>query len=86
MSEQLWDEVQAELGRRAAAEGGAMFMDRPDRWRESFTVRCEQGHVSTRVLGTDRGDRCLACQSRVTLTFPEDRDGPLGSHQGVEGE
>lgn len=63
----------------ADAEGGEMFMGWPDRWWADAHWRCEQGHVSTSVLRSEAlgRDACLACRSPLTLTFPEDRDGPL---------
>lgn len=62
----------------AAAEGGPMFMGWPDRWWEDHAWRCTNDHVSTRILSSEmKGDLCLACREPVTLTFPEDRDGPL---------
>jgi len=72
-----FDELRAELKKRGEAEGVPLFMGRPDRWWDRFTVRCPNDHVSTSVLKTDRGDACLACFGPVTLTFPEDKDGPL---------
>ncbi len=56
--------------------GAKMFMDIPDRWFEDPSWRCENGHVSSTFLKSERdGDRCLACHGRVKLTFPEDREG-----------
>lgn len=68
-----------ELRARADAEGGEMFMGWPDRWWASPHWRCENDHVSTRVLRSEAAgrDACLACYAPVHLTFPEDRDGPL---------
>jgi hypothetical protein len=65
------------LARRdAEAEAGApMFMGIPDRWYElpGPKYRCENGHVSSRVLKSERGrDSCLACGGRLLMTFPED--------------
>lgn len=71
----------AELRRIADAEDGEMFMGWPDRWWADPHWRCENGHVSTVVLRSEAlgRDACLvgACRARLTLTFPEDRDGPL---------
>ena len=69
----------------AKRECAPMFFGRPERWYETFTVRCTNGHVSTRVLNSEqlRRDACLAllgdrqCFAPVTLTFPEDVDGSL---------
>jgi hypothetical protein len=72
-----FEQLRKRLGTRGKHEGGPVFMGRPDRWWERFTVRCAKDHVSTCVLKTARGDACLACLSPVTLTFPEDKDGPL---------
>jgi hypothetical protein len=62
----------------ADAEGGPMFMGWPDRWWDAHTWRCDNGHVSTRVLRSEAlgRDACLAgqCRAPVHLTFPEDVD------------
>jgi hypothetical protein len=72
------------MKRIAAAEGGEMFMGWPDRWWATPHWRCLRGHVSTSILRSEAlgRDACLTCRSSgydgfVTLTFPEDRDGPL---------
>lgn len=59
--------------------GESTFMKWPDRWWKSLLHRCPNDHVSSTTLLTDNGDRCLAagCRAPVTLTFPEDEDGPL---------
>jgi len=80
------DELRAELRKRADAEGGPMFMDWPDRWWDVFLRRCPNDHVSKTTLGTDQGDRCLACHEPVCMTFPEDADGPLVGEAGEAGE
>jgi hypothetical protein len=66
--------------------GEIFFMGAPDRWFEPWTVRCAKGHVSTSVLRCSEGprDRCLACYGLVTLTFPEDEDGPLMSLEAFQ--
>jgi hypothetical protein len=54
-----------------------MFLGLPDRWFAAGPVfRCENGHVSYRILKTDEGDRCLAahCDGRTRITFPEDHE------------
>lgn len=84
-----WTEIVAELRLRAAAEkaaGAAMFFDWPDRWWEANRRRCENDHVSGCVLKSEAlgRDACLACNGRVTLTFPEDVDGPLPRGAGGE--
>lgn len=81
---------QAELGRRLQAiadaedgekETGGVFGTKPVRWWEPKAHwRCINEHVSTCLLGTDHGKVCMACGEPVWLTFPEDRDGPLTSH------
>lgn len=70
-----------QLRERADAEDGPTFMGWPDRWWESHVRRCENGHVSTTVLRSEGlgRDACLACRAPVHLTFPEDKDGPLGA-------
>lgn len=69
--------VLKEAERNAGAE---MFLDIPDRWYEVPHWRCPNDHVSTAYLKSDakRADLCLKCYEPVRLTFPEDRDGPLG--------
>jgi hypothetical protein len=65
------------LKRYAAVETGPFFMGWPDRWYEPAHWRCVNDHVSSRFLITEKGDRCLGCFQRITLTFPEDTEGPL---------
>lgn len=70
----------ARLKAIGVAEGGKMFMGWPDRWyAEGFLRRCINDHVSSMTLKSEaRGrDECLACFGPVTMTFPEDVDGPL---------
>jgi hypothetical protein len=56
--------------------GVPAFMRRPDRWWETFTVRCVNGHVSRHVISTEvTGDMCQECFGACVLTFPEDEDG-----------
>ena len=68
-------------------EPGPMFMGIPERWYadgpdrpyghpdRGAKFRCVNGHVSTRILKTEcRGDRCLACDGNLVMTFPEDKD------------
>lgn len=59
------------------AQGGSTFNGWPDRWWDAFLRRCPNDHVSEMTLGTEEGDRCLACMEPVCMTFPEDHDGPL---------
>ena len=56
-----------------------MFLGIPDRWYEKPgpKYRCENEHVSRTILIGDRGDRCMACDGPVMMTFPDDTDGPL---------
>lgn len=63
----------------ADAECGPRFFLWPDRWWETPHWRCENDHVSTHLLLSERlgRDACLACKGAVHLTFPEDVDGPL---------
>lgn len=72
-----FEEVSRELRKRADAEGGPLFMKWPDRWYEGGLWRCANDHVSRSTLKTEKGSRCLACQGRVHMTFPEDEDGPI---------
>jgi hypothetical protein len=62
-----------------AARGELTFLGIPDRWFEGQPLfRCENGHVSKGVLKTEtQGDRCLACQGRCRMTFPEDNENIL---------
>ena len=50
--------------------GNRMFMNMPDAWFEKWTVACENGHVSTCVLKTDKGSVCLACGGTCTALVP----------------
>lgn len=69
------------LAEIADLEPGPRHQGRPERWWDTPTWRCTRGHVSTTVLRSEGlgRDACLAggCTAPVTLTFPEDRDGPL---------
>lgn len=67
------------LAEREIAAGAPGFMKYPDRWWDASLRRCEQGHVSRTVLKSEGLGRnaCLACGGMVTMTFPEDKDGPL---------
>lgn len=74
--EELLRELNAARAAEAAA-GAPMFMGIPDRWYDDAWWRCGDGHVSRRYLRTEeRGDRCLACDRRVWLTWPEDVETP----------
>jgi hypothetical protein len=69
----------------AAAEGGPMTGQLPDRWTVTPTWRCTHLHVSRRFGGgRHAADKlCAFCGiPAVFLTFPEDRSGPLG-WQGI---
>lgn len=82
---EIVDSLTAALNLIALAEGGPFFLDRPERWLDDPHFRCENGHVSTTVLLTEDGDKCLGCSSPrsfVHLTFPEDKDGPLVAPTG----
>lgn len=71
------------LSKAEEAAGHRMFMGWPDRWYEVFLKRCPNGHVSTTSLRCSQGphqQRCLVCSEPVTLTFPEDTDGPLSEY------
>jgi hypothetical protein len=65
----------------AMATGEPSFKGKPDRWWDggtgTGTWRCCNDHVSTFLLKTEQGYRCIACGEPVLLTFPEDKDGPL---------
>jgi hypothetical protein len=51
----------------------------PDRWKQSPTWRCTNHHVSRTFDAAAHGQPyCkFGCGSRVYLTFPGDRSGPL---------
>jgi hypothetical protein len=68
-----------ELARQEIEAGGSGFMGYPDRWYDGMLRRCWSGHVSRMVLKSEYlgRDACLACGGMVTMTFPEDKDGPL---------
>jgi hypothetical protein len=59
-------------------ESGETFLGLPERWMDARPprMRCVNGHVSTRVLKSERLGRtaCLACGAPVRLTFPEDTE------------
>ena len=67
------------LRAKCAEQGELMFLGIPDRWCEKPgpKYRCINNHVSTYILLSETGDRCLECQEFVFITFPEDKDGPL---------
>lgn len=81
----------AELKRRAGQEDGPKENGIPDRWLDAHLRRCPNDHVSSTVLKSEAQGRnaCLACYAPVFLTFPEDKDGPLGltdEQPGTEAE
>jgi len=92
-SERTFD-IGAYFATRALIEGYAekerlvgveMFMLRPDRWYEYPRWRCSKGHVSTNYLiSTELGPVCLDCYEPVSLTFPEDKGGPLAPAESVK--
>lgn len=75
----LHDRLQA-LKDTEEAAGAPMFLGTPDRWYENPRWRCVNNHVSRVYLKSEAvgADLCLKCYEPVRLTFPEDRDGPLG--------
>lgn len=75
-------EILSEIGHlEHAVLGSELFQDIiPGRWIEDPTFRCPNEHVSKMILRCDDDgprDRCLGCHEPTTMTFPEDRDGPL---------
>jgi len=76
-----------ELGEQLKAiarhEGGPIFIGWPERWYENLHWRCPNKHVSTFYLKSEEAGAslCLECYAPITLTFPEDRDGPLVAPQ-----
>lgn len=56
--------------------GAPMFLGIPDHWFEPRPrFRCENGHVSTMVLKSEKvGDCCLKCGGGCMITYPEDED------------
>ncbi len=59
----------------ALETGEPFFFGIPDAWFERRKFRCGNGHVSTSILTSEtRGDLCLACQTTVRITFPEDEE------------
>jgi len=77
-------ELKEALDRLAKQEedGGAeMSFGRPNRWRDAGNVRwrCRNEHVSGVYLKSEGkgGAVCLQCFEFVSVTFPEDKDGPL---------
>lgn len=71
-----FSELRAWQQKRIDNEGGPLFMKRlPERWLDDPTFRCTQGHVSKRVLRSEKeGDCCLECGHPVLMTFPEDKE------------
>jgi hypothetical protein len=67
------------LRKAEEAAGAKMFLGIPDRWYEDLHFRCRNDHVSTMYLKCEaKGyDACFACGEPVSMTFPEDKDGPL---------
>lgn len=84
------EELESKLKIIGEREGGPMFMGRPDRWWEAHTRRCINDHVSRMVLKSEElgRDACLAasCLAPLSLTFPEDVDGPLVSIDELKDE
>lgn len=72
-----WMQPILDVRREISARGEEMFFGIPDAWYEPYTVRCGGGHVSNRVLGTEKGAQCLECFSPCMITYPGDKDGPF---------
>ncbi len=54
------------------ADGVELFMGLPDLWYDDLTWGCENGHISSRYLKSERygGDVCLCCYKPVILVAP----------------
>jgi hypothetical protein len=52
---------------RIVVAGGDVFLGLPEAWMDDPHFGCVQGHVSTRIVKTDRGDRCPACDGAVVM-------------------
>lgn len=72
-------QLQEKLLAIGVAEGGEMFLGKPDRWYKEPLWRCVNNHVSLNYLKSEQCGRalCLECFEPVMLTFPEDKEGPL---------
>jgi hypothetical protein len=71
------------LAIRKTAEnlGEKMFLEIPDRWLEypGPKFRCKNNHVSSFIImSEEKGDLCMECHENLFMTFPEDKDGPIG--------
>lgn len=60
-----------------------LFKGKPERWWDAHRWRCENDHVCSWYLKSERkGALCPTCYEPVVLTFPEDKDGPLDDKGG----
>ena len=77
--------MQQQLSAFATREGGPIHEGLPERWWQDPTWRCTNSHVAKTFTEQRRRRECVYrfCTSRVQLTFPEDRSGPLGSPPGI---
>lgn len=57
---------------RIVVAGGDVFLGLPEAWMDDPHFGCVEGHVSTRVVKTDRGDMCGACGCPVVMIPPMD--------------
>ncbi len=60
----IWRQNQIAALRNSGAE---MFLGLPEIWMDDPHFFCRNGHISTTILKTDRGDKCLACGEPVLL-------------------
>ncbi len=53
-------------------EDEPLFLGLPEAWADDLTFACENGHVSTRYLKSERQgfDACLECGKNVLLVPP----------------
>lgn len=56
------------LAKQEKDSGADMFLGLPDSWYEPATFACENGHISTRYLKSEKlGEVCLACHKPLYL-------------------
>jgi rubrerythrin len=62
---------------KAKDSGEEMFMGLPDRWYEEGPKwRCDNGHILTMYIKSERHGPICSCGAGIWLTFPEDEEKP----------
>lgn len=57
---------------RIVVAGGSVFLGLPEAWMDDPHFGCENGHVSTMVIKTDKGDQCARCRRPMIMIPPLD--------------